>query len=58
MAAWVVHAVRPVPQSPLLELMLTDYERTGNTEALRFVTNTLDAWPTAVSTISSEAGSR
>jgi len=31
------------PQSPLLELMFTDYERTGNVEALRFVTNTLDA---------------
>jgi len=37
------HGSTKFPQSPLLELMLADYERTGNAEALRFVTNTLDA---------------
>ncbi len=31
------------PQSPVLDLMLTDFERTADPDALRFVTVTLDA---------------
>ena len=37
------HSTTKFPQSPLLQLMLTDYERTRDGETLAFLTTTLDA---------------